>query len=204
MPIDKIADHAERIKSRYPSQFDDAVNLNLLIDIIGGRTQELETQLFKILDERHLTVAAGVQLDGIGQILDLDREFGETDLSYRTRLASRTGELSKSGELENVISVFKIFVGASSVWAAEFFPAGIQMNAFVAVDPTDTASIIETMNAVKAQGVKLILTYSPSGDFFELSDESEADINNDGPIDALHGLGDEVLTEGGGLSAYII
>lgn len=210
MTIPEINDHAEKIKERYPAQFRDDgvrnVNLNKLIDIIGGRVQELETQLMKILNERHLSVAVGVQLDGIGEILDLDRELGEADEPYRARLVGRTGELAKSGEIESLIATFMPLTGAAAAWVAEYYPAGVMMIAHLdadAEDPDVDAAIVEQMNKVKAGGVDLILGFAEETTFLELSDESEADINNDGPQSADNGLGDESLTEGGGLSRVI-
>jgi hypothetical protein len=213
MTIGEITDHADQIKARYPSQFDENsnedknINLAKLINIIGGRVQELETQFFKLLDERHLSVAVGVQLDGIGQILNLARDVGEVDEAYRARLVGRTGELAKSGEIESLISTFMTLTQAVSASTFEFFPAGFMMVAHLdtdAEDPDIDQAILTQMNLVKAAGVKLILEFAPETNYFRLSDESETDVNNNGPPSAEHGLGDETLTEGGGLARVII
>ncbi len=210
MTINEITDHAEQIKERYPDQFRQVgvknVNLDKLIDIIGARFQGLETQLFNILNERHLSVAVGVQLDGLGEILDLSREVGETDEPYRARLVGRTGELAKSGEIESLIATFMPLTGAAFAWVAEYYPAGIMMIAHLDADAEDPAvdlSIIEQMNMVKAGGIDLTLGFAEETTFLELSDESEADVNNNGPTSADNGLGDESLTEGGGLSRVL-
>jgi hypothetical protein len=212
MTIDEITDHADQIKARYPSQFDENaienknVNLAKLIDIIGGRVQELETQFFKLLDERHLSVAVGVQLDGIGQILNLARDVGEVDESYRARLVGRTGELAKSGEIESLISTFMTLTQAAFAFTDEFYPAGFTMVAHLDADAEDSTidqAIVDQMNLVKAGGVKLILEFAEETEYFELSRSSETDANNNGPDSSDHGLGHQTLTEGGGLARVI-
>lgn len=206
MTIEQITDHAELAKERLPDQFSRATNLNNFFNVAGARTQELEDQLFNILDQRHLTIATGVQLDGIGQILDLEREVGETDIAYRGRLIARTGELAKSGEMENLIVPFKNLTGASSVWVSEYYPAGVQLVAFYDGDTVSAeldAVIVASMNIVKAAGINLTLQYAEETTYFELADESETDVNNNGPTSADHGFGDEALTEGGGLARVI-
>jgi hypothetical protein len=206
MTIEEIDDHAEQIRDRYPDRYRTAANHQKLIDIFGSRFQELETQLFKILDERHLSVAVGVQLDGLGQILDLERELGESDESYRARLVGRTGELSKSGEMENLITSFLTLSQATSVFASDFYPAGVLLVALTDIDAEDPAidqAIIDQMALVKAGGIKLILEFAPETDYYELSDVSEVDGSNNGPISSTNGLGDESLTEGGGLARVI-
>ena len=164
MTIEEITDHAEQAKERLPSQFNDAVNFRGFFDIAGARFQELETQLFNILDQRHLSVAVGVQLDGIGQILDLERELGESDASYRASLIGRTGELAKSGEMENIITSFLTLTGAVSVEATDFYPAAVNIVALLDADVEDSdidQAIVDNMNLVKAAGVNLIMTFSP-------------------------------------------
>lgn len=206
MTINEIIDHADQARERYPDQFSGAENLQKLIDIIGGRAQDIETQFINLLDERHLSVAIGIQLDGIGQILNLERELGEADEPYRARLVGRTGELAKSGEMESLITAFLTLSQAASVQASDFYPAGVEMVALTdadAEDPVIDAEIIEQMNLVKAGGVLLDLRFAPETTAFEMSDESETDINNNGPTDADHGFGDEALTEGGGLARVI-
>lgn len=206
MTIEQITDHAEKAKERLPRFLDGAVNFNALVDIIGGRTQDLETQLFNLLDKRNLTDAAGVQLDGLGQILNLEREIGQSDESYRQALIGATGQLALSGQIESLINVFNALTGAVSSDVVEFYPASVLLTAFYdgdVVDPVVDQSIIEAMNKVKAAGVNLDLRFAEEISFFRLSDAADADVNGDSPLDPLHGFGDEVLTEGGGLSRLI-
>jgi len=201
--IDEITDHAQQAKNRLPRHLDGATQFNALIDILGSRIQGLETELFNLLDERFLTVAVGVQLDGLGQILDLDREVGQSDAAYRQALIGVTGQLSLSGQIEPLITVFDNLTSAAFIFISEFYPAGVLMVAHYdadAEDPVIDVGIVEAMAAAKAAGVELDLRYAEQTTYLELADISEIDGSGNGPSSADHGLGDETLTEGGGLA----
>ena len=206
MTIKQIIDHTEKAKARLPRFLDGATNFNALIDILGSRTQDLETELFNLLDQRYLSVAAGAQLDGIGQILNLDREIGLSDSDYRLELISETGKLALSGQIEPLILLFNTLTLATDSELVEFYPASVLLTAFYdadSQDPSLDANIVEAMNKVKAAGIHLDLRFVEEVEYLEFSDVSEIDGSGNGPIDAIHGLGDEVLLEGGGLSRLI-
>ena len=203
MTIEQITDHAEKAKDRLPRFLDGATNFNALIDIMGVRTQGIETELFNLLDQRYLAIAVGAQLDGLGQILNLEREIGQSDSDYRFDLIAETGKLALSGQIESLILLFKTITFAVSLDLVEFYPASVLLTAFYDADEQDAlldSNIIEAMNEVKAAGVHLDLRFAEETEYLELSDVSEVDGSNNGPIDSIHGLGDEALLEGGGLS----
>ncbi len=206
MTIITITDHADQAKARLPRHLDGATKLLVLLDIAGARYQELETELIKLLDERYLSVAVGVQLDGLGQILNLPREVGQTDTDYRQALIGETGQLALSGQIEALLDPFIRVTGAVTVTASEFYPAGMLLiahNDADAEDPIIDQSIIDAMDKVKAGGVVLDLRYAPEDIVFTLAQDSETDVNNNGPQDIDKGFGDEVLTDGGGLARAI-
>jgi len=206
MTIEQINDHAGKAKERLPRFLDGATNFNALIDIFSSRTQDLETELFNLLDQRNLSDAVGVQLDGLGQILNLEREVGQSDADYRQALIGETGQLALSGQIESLINVFNALTSAVTSDVVEFFPASVLLTAFFdgdLEDPNVDQSIIDAMDKVRAAGVNLDLRYAEETEYLELSDISEIDGSGNGPTDALHGLGDEALTEGGGLSRLI-
>lgn len=206
MTIEKITDHAQRLKNRLPRFLDGSSNLNALLDIAGGRFQELETQLFKLLDERHLSVAVGAQLDGLGEILDLPRKVGQTDPSYRQDLIGQAGQLSLSGEVESLIASFLDLSLATFLTVFEYYPAAILLVGHYDADPVDPnidQSIVEAMARVRAAGVELDLRYAEETTYFWFSDAADVDGNGNAPLDTNHGFGDEVLTGGGGLARLI-
>lgn len=203
MAIEQIIDHFEKAKDRIPGFMRGAVNYESLLESFSSEIQELETVFFQLLDERHLSVAVGAQLDGIGQILDLERTVGETDSNYRARLVARSGELAKGGEIETLIDAYLRLTEATFLVVKQTYPARVEMTAHYDGDPEDPAadqSTVDAMNNVKAGGVELDLRYAPETTYFWFSDASEVDGSDNGPQSADHGLGDDVLTEGGGLA----
>jgi len=203
MTIKQITDHAAAAQARLPSQFIGATKLQALIGKIGERAQGIETVLFDLLNNRALSTATGLQLDNLGTILDTARTVGETDDSYRARLFSATSQLQKSGEPEHLIEIFNFLLNPDSMILQEIYPAGVQLTAHDDTDPesfTIDSDTREAMDNVKAAGIELILQMATTSDYFMMADESETDVNGDGPDDALHGLGDETLTEGGALA----
>lgn len=203
MSIEKITNHPERALDRLPNRFSRSSQFRDLIELIGNRHQEIENTLVDLLELRGLSSANGKQLDNAGQILNVDRDVGENDASYRSRLFSATAQLEKSGEIESVIEVFGFLYSTTSVIYAEIYPAAFSLTAHVATDDEDPELDqynYTAIQSVRAGGVDFHVTLSPQTDYLYLSDVSEVDANGDGPIDADHGLGDESLLEGGMLS----
>lgn len=208
MAIDQILDHQERAKARLPGFMLGATNIEAFMDAISAEAQTLESVFFQLLDERHLTVAVGAQLDGLGQILDLDRIVGQTDASYRIALIARAGELAKGGEMETLITAMinlLSLVSPDILFIHEAYPATILIEHVTDTDPQDSAAdadLISTMNAVRAAGVQLHIMRTGISNSFEFSKASEV-VGGDGPIDIDHGFGDEILTDGGALGRRI-
>lgn len=201
-----IIDHIQGAKDRLPSHMDGAANMALFWEIVGKQFNDIEAEQDNLLLLRSVLLGVGAQLDGIGQIVDLARTVGQTDASYRTALLGRTAELSKSGEVEALIVSYKALTSAASVTAADNYPAGVQLTANTNTDPEDPlqdADTIVAMNLVKAGGIDLTLSIGLDTGSLTLSDISEADGNQNGPQSATEGLGDEILTDGGGLTRIL-
>lgn len=199
----KIDNHTDLALARLPDQFYGAVNLRALITQIGSRTQLLETVFTDLLDKRSLSTANGKQLDGLGEILFLDRVLGETDESYRSRIISETASLEQSGEIESMIGLLKRLTSATTVFSSDVYPAALQMVAHTDTDINDpvTDSMIRlAMEVAKAGGIELILQFAPVADTFYFSSASETDVDGIGPIDPLHGFSDDAQVVGGKLS----
>lgn len=201
MAIEKVTDHAQRLKDRLPQFLRGAEILDRLFDDIGARFQELETQLFKLLDERHLLVAVGSQLDGIGEILGVDRIVGETDTDYRNRLIGQIAQLAKSGQIEPLIEATVNLVDPTHVKIDEYYPATVQVDIQDDTDPVDSAEdadVIEQLTRVKAAGVELLIQRSRATDPFRMAEHVEVDASGNGPISGVHGFGNAAQTSGGG------
>lgn len=203
MTVEDKQTHVDDALARLPNQFINSTNLRNLISLNAGRFQGINDMLIKLLDERAISTSAGKQLDAVATILNLYREIGETDASFRSRIYAETSVLAKSGEVEHIIEIYTYLTEATSVFYDEIYPAGFQITAHVAVDAEDAetdAEIIEAMENVKAGGVDMILTISTEADYFMLDSSVNADASGNGTIDASHGLGSSSDVDGGQLS----
>ncbi len=203
MSLTKITDHAQRAKDRLPDQFNGAVNLLALLDALGSRYQGIEDVLYDLYANRTITNSTGKQLDNAATILNVVREVGESDNTFRSRIFAATSQLEKSGEPESVIELYKFLLNPVLVRYQEFYPAGFQLTAHLDADPNDAttdANNRAAMDVVKAGGVDMLLYVARENDSFYFSDVSEVDGSNNGPTDISSGFGDETLTDGGKLA----
>src|SRR5688572_28574549 len=84
----------ERQQSLVAAQFrkspKDPTNLQKLVAVFSNSYQKIHKTLDDLKHKRNLDTAEGVQLDGLGQILGLPRQSGESDEDYRERLKFQT------------------------------------------------------------------------------------------------------------------
>jgi len=153
-------EHVEAMRARLPHHMSSTVNLDAILAASADGFQQLETALLDLQLLRTIDTATGIQLDGIGQIINVPRLGGQTDDSYRFALKTVTIILTKSGEPEAVIEAYLLVMGAAEAEYLEIYPAAFQLSALPTVDindPDTSAFITATMNAVKAAGVRMVL-----------------------------------------------
>src|SRR3990172_3662623 len=151
-------DHIEAMRGRLPHHMAVAENFDALMAASAAGFQQLETALLDLQLLRTIDTATGVQLDGIGEIIDLPRIVGQTDDSYRFSLKTAMIILTKSGEPESIIEAYLNVTGSVVVEYTEIYPATFQIAALPTVDITDpdvAAFINNTMASVKPARVRL-------------------------------------------------
>lgn len=77
--------------------------------------QSLETDSTSIENKWNVFTDTGVELDGIGEILNLERTYNETDTDYRERLLSQIAINTSKGDINDLIRVFKLISDATKV-----------------------------------------------------------------------------------------
>ncbi len=192
LPITKVTTHEADAKARLPGWLVDSTNYRAFLDILVTPYQDAEDLLIALLDGHSIETAVGVQLDVIGEILDLSRtSAGETDTAYRTRLFGRAAELSASGEPETLIATWLRIWTAIRVIFEEFEPATFGVTAEVTTDPNDPdqdQAALTAIRSAKAGGVGVIPAVVETPEFL-WGDSADADGNGDLP-DSIHGWGD--------------
>lgn len=158
----KITDHFERAISLLASQFREApptvglTNFQKWIKVIVDMFQELDDQNYLLLTMRNLDTAEGVQLDGLGQILGLERQPDESDEDYRERLRFQIFINQSKGTPEEMIRVLTFLTKASKVWYSEVYPAMFQMTTNGLTFPDPVSELIEALHSVSPAGVQYV------------------------------------------------
>lgn len=166
--MDTVA-HETRALSLLASQYKGATNLRAIISAICAECDDIETALHQLFDDRALSTAEGVQLDGWGRILNVTRA-GLSDTDYRARLESRIAEVYSEGTIEDLIGIFSRLSGAESVWLHEYFPATVSLQAFEPDPLIAYAGILAALQGAKAAGVELEASYAVEPAFAFLED----------------------------------
>lgn len=128
-----IPNHVQRAISLLVTQFQDSPRIKALLTAYCLQVQDLQNAAEQLYYQRALynedptKQAYGVQLDGIGQILNLPRLQGESDEQYRLRLRTRSLVLFSSGTPEQMIAILKEQSEATFVKYYDMFPAGYEM-----------------------------------------------------------------------------
>jgi hypothetical protein len=156
----QITNHVQRAISLLAAQFqetkrdDSATNFQKLITALVGEAQGIEDVNWQLYTERWLNSAEGVQLDGIGQILGLPRNPGESDADYRERLRFQAFINASNGTPEEIIKVLYTLTNATYVWYHELYPAAFQLYTDGLTFPDPPCEVVEAIHQVSPAGVQ--------------------------------------------------
>lgn len=180
--ITQITTHQADGKARLPGFLANATNFKAFLDVLITPYQDIEDLFIDILDGLSLDTAVGVQLDVIGEIIQLDRTSAtEPDDEYRTRLRGEAAALARSGEVETLITVWNEIWQAVKTIVTEYQPATVELAAEVTTDSDDDdldAAALASIEAAKAGGVGLIPIIGETP-LFLWGDVADADANGD-------------------------
>lgn len=114
----KIENHYQNAVDRLPMQFKDKPVIDSFIETWFGQIQDLEDVLFEIKESNHILTATGVHLDKFASLLNLKRDFNETDDELYGRMAveivGRSSETSPDN-LRKVVEAVTGLVGTNVV-----------------------------------------------------------------------------------------
>ena len=165
------------------AQFQNSPNLNGLVAALVQQAQDLEDATNQLLTQTSLDTAIGAQLDVIGEILSLDRG-SLTDEEYRADLRIRVLIITSSGTADDILNVLIARYGFGLFrWTikdgvtAEF---DITLNdSSIAMTPVEAEVMANYISAVKAAGVRFLLSYPPSnavdGQYFSFGSMPDAE-----------------------------
>lgn len=144
-------------------QFQGQPNFAAFIRAWAQQSQDVESVAFDLLTSTTIANAEGVQLDGLGEIVGVERA-GRTDADYRVRIGAQILLNNASGTIEDMLQLV-VALGASTVTLFEVFPAKIDIDATASV--VNGLEIGRTLALAKPAGVGYTFTWFESATPFQ-------------------------------------
>lgn len=144
-------------------QFKNHTNIDALVKALAQQSQELEAAAFEVLLNTLLDTAVGVQLDGLGDIIGVERG-GLSDADYRVRLRAQILLNKSSGTIPEIVTIGEALT-ITNFELSEVFPAKIEIE--VSDLLLNGAVIANTLSRAKAGGVGFYMTWFEDSNYFE-------------------------------------
>lgn len=185
-----ISDHVVRAKNRLIEQYKGKTKVEGVVEALVQPLQDIEDVLLQLKTERWIDSAIGIQLDKIGEIVGIEREYEQGDEDYRLLIKAKIIMNLNQGTPEEVIAAAKFFIGAIFIWYLEVYPAAVDIFSSTVVPPDHRAKIRAQLKKFLPAGVSL--------DSFGQFDEENAFVFSGGT-----GFGDVNDPDVGGLLADV-
>lgn len=156
MAFTQITDHVARAKARLIQQYKQKVRVEGLVEALTQEVQNLEDTAVQLNELRALDTATGAQLDGIGSLVGVDREPGQSDADYRMRIKAQIGINLSQGEPERLIETFQVLVAAEIVLLQELYPGEVALSSeatFATQEEVD--DILAILESIAPAGVRV-------------------------------------------------
>lgn len=149
-----ISNHVDQALDRLLEQFKDKEKMASIVTALTNQIQDLENAFDQLFTERVIANADGQVLDDIGTIVGQPR-LGFDDVRYRSLLLAKIGENVSQGDIERIISIAKLLIGANLVFLQEYYPAGFGLSASADVPSNLINFFYERLDRVDPAGVRL-------------------------------------------------
>lgn len=142
------------------SQFWSSEKLQWFIKAHTDQMQDLENAAVAVLSGRYLDNAAGVQLDNIGEIVDLARG-NLTDAQYRARLKAKIRTNRSFGQGDDLLEIAGLVAPSATIALSDEPPAAVRLTAW-GLTSEETGALGALLVLAKAAGVRITFVYSYS------------------------------------------
>jgi hypothetical protein len=155
-----INNYVERALSLLAGQFQGTnpdgtpTNFQKLITCFVDQVQALDTANQQLQTQRYLDGAVGVQLDGLGQILGLARQSGQSDASYLEDLKFQAFINQTKGTPEEIIAFSRFQTDATFLEIQEIYPASYIVMSNGTTLPSDLTQFENALQSVSPAGVR--------------------------------------------------
>jgi len=144
-------------------------DLELLARSYVDELQALDAAATALLTDTSLDAAVGVQLDGLGQIIGLERN-GLDDDRYRALLRAQIRVNTAGGTIPQLNEIIRLVTGTTAANAAftlvESFPADFKIDFVPILDVGVGAIAADAMYQAKAAGVHGVFEYYETAPVF--------------------------------------
>ena len=197
MSVTPITTHVVDALNRLLQQYKDKDSIRAIVSAKTEQDQVLEDVFQDLENFRGIDTATGVQLDGLGDILGIERQ-GLNDEDYRARLKVKVVQNVSNGEPDRLINVYRFLLNATQIQYQEHYPAGVAMMANAPITPGMETLIYREIQKISPAGVRVdyIGSYDP--------DDAFAFEGAGGPLDlaGADGFGDLLDAGVGGMLGY--
>lgn len=161
MSYQKIEDLTEVAVREYtPSQFREKVVYTELLSAITLELQKVEDTLWSMYKERSLNTAIGVQLDHIGELLQVIRQQGESDSDYRIRIYAQIFIRRADTTADTIMSAIEAVYGVndSNLWEhySGHMTGGIVISVVSGKTITNATKILKDISATTIGSVSIL------------------------------------------------
>lgn len=117
-----MIDHRASGLEKLVSQFQGSEKLKAYLSVFLDEIQGMQDTLAKIKSERWIDTAQGVQLDGCGYIVGVER-YGRSDDDYRQAIKNQVGSSSMIGTSLAIKKLLRFLSSADDIQYLEHYPA---------------------------------------------------------------------------------
>jgi len=200
LPVVHDSTHDATGLGRMLDQFNDSTNLRLLASSYLDQAQSFEDVAYQLINAKSISVVAGYQLDGLGQIVSVPRS-GRSDTDYRLRIRAELAVLTSQGSIEDLIAVARLLLGLATpppLEIVEYDPKTVYMRLVDTVLAEADAIIAGPLfRRTVSAATEMLFVYSEYLDAHTFALSTSGTISVSSPI---LGLADVSQTTGGHLS----
>ncbi len=179
-----------------PTQMRDKVRFVFTLGPFIGQLETLEEELIALRDERTVDASVGVQLDGLGAIVGVDRGALANDDEYRAVIRAKIRVNNSDGTPEDLLKIATLAIPDVTWSIKNQYPAAVLMSSGgVTATAVDEGVINTLFQLAKFGGVKLQYRFDSTATPFTFSSQSGVV-----EADAALGFANAAQTAGGDFS----
>lgn len=152
----KITTHVTDAKNRLLQQYKGKPGIESIIAALGNQVQTIEDVLDDLLTKRSIDTGEGVQLDGIGTIINLPRPSGMSDADYQIRLNAQILTLNSNGEPEVLIQLFALLTGATNIDYREKYPCAHRFFSEIELSSDLVDALFDALETAAVGGTRVV------------------------------------------------